>query len=385
MTRLLDSAPLLVRLKTPSHALRLLFLGLVFSLGIIVFGISGCGGGGGGDVGAEEISGTDEDYPDYMVGPPGKVLELTEPANPGYGVIVEIAPGQLDAYRTFYLTDDRFNVPVTPWLPAGFLSGSRRNEGAFAVKTSGDPPYEVEMTLTFPLSDTDAIAAPGEVLCAFYLDKAEERWRFVLPTAIAGNSMTVVTTYRETWNWGRVNVNELSREYLEPALQEQMSESEWAAILASIEDTRAQIETQNVSFTSCQSLRAIQGGLLATIKERARLDLLDAQPQFDGVCGSCDPLSSLFRSELEDFVEYNIRSWVYELAADHIDNIVVELAFRINLLIIDFQIRNMACDYSCVHEQAGIGFWVDFGEYYFAGGLQYMIEWYIYVSEMECP
>ena len=66
---------------------------------------------------------------DYLVGPEGAVLTLDDPNSPSYGVAVEVAPGELNQCRTFYLADDNLNVSVTPYLSSGFLSGPRRREG----------------------------------------------------------------------------------------------------------------------------------------------------------------------------------------------------------------------------------------------------------------
>lgn len=324
---------------------------------------------------------------DYLVGPEGAVLTIDDPNSPSYGVAVEVAPGELNQCRTFYLADDNLNVSVTPYLSSGFLSGPRRREGVFEIKTSGEPPYDAEITITIPLSDTDLNVGPGEVICAFYFDKIADSWRFVMPQSIDedAKTMTVVTTYREVWNWGRVDVQKMDRECLEAALKDRMGQSELAQIIADIEEIGNDIENENISFTSCTSLRNLQSGLLDTLRRSAEARLTAARSDIDPLCGICDPLSSQFEDELYVFIDNKMESWFMELLADNTNNIVVELALRLDVLICDLETRSLNCDYSCVYDELGIGFWLDFGEYEFARTLQYMIDWYISLTPgMNC-
>lgn len=359
---------------------------LVITLALII----GCSDGGSSSDESSQNEYRPEDDP-FMVGPPGAVLTIDDLDSPCYGLTVEVAPGELDDYRVFYLTDDYLNVPVTPYLPAGFLPGGRRHEGVFAVKTSGNPPYDVEMTITFPLSDVDINTATGEVFGAFYLDETVDdpdgRWRFVLPQTIDTDvmTMTLVTTYRQTWNWGRVDVADIDREYLEPALKERFGESEFAQILNRMDDIGNQVANEDPSYTSCTDLRALQIGLLEFLRQSAAERLVADQQYIDPTCGSCDPISDQFGSELFDFIEKKVDIWFVEMLADSAPNVVLEFYLRIQALIWNFEIMNMACDYECVHDELGIGFWLDYGEYHLAGGIQYMIDWYIWASGMNCP
>ena len=355
----------------------ILFLALFFSCG-------GGGGGGDGDSDGQDLELCDRDY---MVGPAGAVLTLDDPNSDCYGVTVEVAPGELNQCRTFYLADDNLNVTVTPYLPSGFLSGPRQWEGVFEIKTSGDPPYDAEITMTLPLSDTDLNVGPGEVLCAFYFDKAANAWRFVMPQSIdeTNKTMTVVTPYREVWNWGRVDVQKMDRATLEAALKDRMGQSALTEIIADIEKTANDIANTPASVTNCTSLRSLQSGLLESLKNSAATRLTAAKPSIDPLCGSCDPLSSQFAQELNEFIENKMEIWMMGLLADNVDSILVELALRLDVLICDFEIRSLACNYRCVHDELGVSFWLDFGEYQLARELQYMIDWYISLTPgMSC-
>jgi hypothetical protein len=276
-----------------------------------------CGGGGGGsssDNGDVEVCDSD-----YMVGPAGAVLTIDDPNSRCYGVKVEVAPGELNQCRTFYLADDNLNVSVTPYLSSGFLSGPRRREGVFEIKTSGDAPYDAEITMTLPLTDTDLIAEPGEVICAFYFDKATNSWRFVMPQSIDEDTkiMTVVTPYREVWNWGRVDVQKMDRARLEAAMKDRMGQSALAEIIADIEKIGNDIENENISVTSCTSLRRLQSGLLEILKQSAAARLMAVRPEIDPLCGTCDPLSNQFGHDLHVYIENKMEIWIMGLLADN--------------------------------------------------------------------
>ncbi len=346
--------------------------------------LSSCGGGGSSgssDNGDREICDSD-----YMAGPAGAVLTVDDPNSPSYGVKVEVAPGELDQCRTFYLAHDNLNVSVTPYLPSGFLSWPRRPEGVFEIKTSGGAPYDAEITMTLPLSDTDLNVGPGEVISAFYFDKTANSWRFVMPQSIDEDTktMTVVTTYREVWNWGRVDVQKMDRPRLEAALKDRIGQSALAEIIADIEKIGNDIEKENIS-TTCTGLRNLQSGLLETLRQSAAARLTAARPDIDPLCGSCDPLSNQFERELYSFIENKMEIWMMGLLADNVDNIVVEFALRLDVLICDLEIRSLNCNYRCVHDELGVGFWLDFGEYELAKVSQYMIDWYIALTPGICP
>lgn len=362
------------------------YSGLVF---IILFGFITIIGSSnsGGDPDYQPHGADNCDIDDDVAGPEGAVLKVDDPNSRSYGVTVEIAPGELDQCRTFYLAYDSLNVSLTPYLPSGFLSGPRRWEGEFEIKTSGDAPYAAEITITLPLSDRDLNVGPGEVICAFYFDKTADSWRFVMPQSIDedAKTMTVVTTYREVWNWGRVDVQNMDRECLEAALKDRMGQSSLVEIIASIEEISNDIENENISFTSCISLRSLQSGLLEFLRQAAESRLTAARPDIDPLCGLCDPLSSQFSDEIYDFIEYKAESWIMELLADNTNSILVELALRLDVLICDFEIRSLGCDYGCIYDELGVGFWLDFGEYELSRTLQYMIDWYISLTPgMNC-
>jgi len=318
-----------------------------------------------------------------MVGPPGALLQIDDPGSPCDGVQVAIAPFALPDYRWIWLTDDSFNVPVTPWLPAAFWDKPRTGEGAFALNTSGETPYDLEITITLPISGITV--ETGQVLCAFYHDEAANRWRFVLPQVVdpVAMTMTIVTTFRTTWNWGRVSVADLDREYLEPALLERMGGTAWAKVVDEIDATATAIDDANVSY-SCAGLRALQSGLLESVKQSAKADLLGYASSINGPCGVCDPLSDAFRDELGEFISLKLKIKLWELLADNNNNIVIEFACRLYVLVLDFETRQLACDYACVHRTAGGGFWVDYGLYQLAIGLQELIDWAIAVGAVPC-
>jgi hypothetical protein len=344
--------------------------------------------GGGGDSGGGGGGGFEACDSDYMVGPAGAVLTIDRIDSPSYGVTVEVAAGELDQCRTFYLADDNLNVSVTPYLTSGFLSGLRRREGVFEIKTSGGAPYEAEITMTLPLSDIDLDVGIGEVICAFYWDKTTDDWHFVMPQSIneVAKTMTVVTTYREVWNWGRVDVQSMDRARLEAAMKDEIGQSALAEFIADIEGLGNDIKEQNISVTNCSDLRWLQSQLLENLRQSASTRLTAAWPYIDPYCGSCDPLSSRFGQELQQFIENKMSIWMMGLLADHADNIVVEFALRVRVLILALEIRSFACNYRCVHDELGIGFWMDLGQYELAGALQYMIDWYIAVNPaMNCP
>jgi hypothetical protein len=341
---------------------------------MIACGLTACSGGG------EGFDYRPEDDP-RNVGPEGAFLQVDDPESPCDGVTVEVPAGAFPHYRTFYIAHDRLNITTTPWLPAGFSSSPRRREGAFDLKTAGDPPYDVELTLTFPVSDITAEA--GEVICAFYHDRDLDRWRFVMPESNDGTTMTVVTTYRRTWNWGKVDVSVLDLEYLEPALADQWGGSGWQELVDAVDSVADDVENENINL-SCASMRALQSGLLENLKQAAAARLQVHADELGTKCGTCDPLSAQFMDELGEFIDMKIETAFLELFADNVDSLVLELMARLQILVLDFEARALACDYGCVHDQLGFDFWIDLGVYYLAAGLQYMIDWGISVGAIPC-
>ncbi|MFH7321007.1 hypothetical protein ACHHRT_10420 [Desulfurivibrio sp. D14AmB] len=337
--------------------------------------LTGCGGGGGdvGGGGGDETTEYQPEDSDYMVGPPGAILKLDDPDGAGYGVIVEIAPGQLEEYRTFYLTDDRFNVFRTPWLPTGFLAWPRRDEGAFSIKTAGDPPYEVVMTMTFPLPDPPL--KEGEIFAAFYLDETGEtdRWRFILPNRIDENTFTLVTTYRQTWNWGRVKVNTVDKQYLEAAMNERVGEEQTADIAAMLEEIQNGIANVNFSSSYCEALSILHAVSFETIKQEAYEALISSP--IPSSCGSCDPVSPEFVADLREFIGKYLWLKFNEMAVGG----AVEFGWRLYIIYLYLDLLDQDCNYICVQGafeagEMGRSFWIDCGRYHIMAGLQGMIE-----------
>ena len=361
-------------------SMRLFFC--TFMIACVLALLLGCGGGSGDGA---SVSGVEDCYWDYMVGPAGAVLTIDDPDSPTYGLTVEVAPGELDICRTFYIADDNLNVSFTPFLPSGFLSWPKRNEGVFEIKTSGDPPYDAEITMTLPLSDTDLNVSPGQIICAFYFDKAVDSWRFVLPQSIdeVNKTMTVLTKYREVWNWGRVDLQKVDQACLESALKDQMGQSALAELISEIDGIIEDIENENISVSSCTSLRSLQSGLLETLRTGAEARLMAAD--INPICGLCDPLSKKFMDELKIYISNNFQIFWSEVFIESTRSIMLKFALQLNVLISYNEIWNLDCDFSCVWDELGIGFWLDFAEYHLAVALQYMIDYYIALTpSMNC-
>jgi hypothetical protein len=321
-----------------------------------------------------------EDSP-HHVGSEGALLQVEDPESSCHGVTVEVPAGVFPESRTFYIAHDRLNVTTTPWLPPGFSSGPRRREGAFDLKVAGDPPYDVELTMTFPVSDITA--ETGEVVCAFYHDRDADRWRFVMPETNDGSTITVVTNYRRTWNWGKVDVSKLDQEYLEPALVERFGASSWQELVDAAQSVADDIENENISL-SCASMRALQSGLLESLKQGAATRLEAHADALGSTCGECDPTSQQFIDELREYIDIKIDTALLELFADNVDNVVLELLFRLEILVLDFEARALACDYGCVHDERGFSIWLDLGVYFLATTLQYLIDWGIQMDIIRC-
>jgi len=184
----------------------------VFAVLFFVFSLSvlfSCGGGGGG-------GGSDDDEPappppaaaSLTIGTAGG--EITETGHAWtYGVKYVIAPGALTEDRVFstvYKPEGEHPEP-----PVGFTPYPNRH-GCTGLAVSGDQIYGRNLTISFPVRGMTVAAdeKPG----AIAYDSRLSKWIIVLPDSIDENTMTVSTTYRDYWMWGKIDLNVIASDYM---------------------------------------------------------------------------------------------------------------------------------------------------------------------------
>ena len=312
------------------------------------------------DYGAEDEAGCSG--PD-MIGPEGGIMEITDPGSALYGVKVQIPKDTLLSCRTLYIEDTY--VGTTPALPAGFESPCRGG-CVFDIETSGSQPVSMPMQISIPTSDFSV--GSGEVLCAFYYDDAKEKWQLSLPQEGNSGIMTINTTYKEHWSWGKVVLDEVDdMETLEHLLEHELGNNNWSVFAATIQD-RVNTITQDFE-PECSNLDALLNTLVEW-KYAAKENLERFNYDLGDTCGSCDLLAEDFLVDFwVDYVQPRMEIWITENIFYDVPTSLEELAFqihyRIAVLMLWDQIHSAPCDYQCLIDNS-TGIWDDFASYYLA-------------------
>jgi hypothetical protein len=151
-------------------------------------------------------------YPDTSfeteIGPEGGVIEVTDLGSSIYGFKIIIPEGALDRNATIIVDEDA----DAPSLSVGLESSNT------IIDIDTDVPLLKEIQLVFPQQSTSD--NEDKMLCAFYCDDFNLKWRVVFPESINDNSMTVNTLHFSYWGWGEVLLDEVEIETIEPVLDE---------------------------------------------------------------------------------------------------------------------------------------------------------------------
>jgi hypothetical protein len=318
-----------------------------------------CGGGGGGGRDAGEI-GDDSPTPPSPYGPVtigaagGEVTEMQE-TFPTYGVKYVIPAGALTEDRVFS-TWYKFSWERAK-LPDGFIPYPDQQSCPELV-VSGNKPYGLNLTISFPVKGMTVAA--NEKACAIAYDSRLSKWIIIVPNSVDANTMTVTTTYRDYWMWGKMNLDVIATEHLVGAVKERYGEEVWNNAISAIATAINTLNTLKVDRT-CQSWTNVRGDLQNLINGEKQM-LLNYQSQL-GSCGTCDLLSEQFGLDLTKYVTAKIAIFVSE----RWDEIMggtwlvglpfvgqVDFMFQLERFVAYAFLESMQCNYTCVTQKLGL-------------------------------
>ncbi|MBI5717031.1 MAG: hypothetical protein HZC37_05005 [Burkholderiales bacterium] len=317
-----------------------------------------CGGGG------------DSSPPDSSVGPEGGELAVN-PSDPAYGFKIVIPAGALSERRTIVI--DGFLAAYPPTLPGPGLH--RYAAGAVGLRTHGDKPYGLAMTVHAPLG-TMAMAA-GEIACLFGYDASTDTWHLMVPDAVARDAagsarISVTTTYHDYFAWGKVVLSEIPEVYLRQVVDARFGGGISAAAAAELARIAQRSEFAQVSPNRA-SLLAFRNGFLELFKQGQATYLLAEQAKL-GACGTaCDVLSDRFLDDAMSYAGNLIRIKWWSFFVGDISTIA-DVLMWIHLINLYAANERFPCNYKCVTETCGGTFWQVYAGYWFAVICQELID-----------
>ncbi len=318
-----------------------------FSFLVVLF-LMACGEDGGSP-GSSVLECEGED----IYGPAGGVIEITDINSAFYGLRIVIPAGALDECRSLYV-DEGFVSD----LPAGCAAYPNYN-AQFDLSTGGDKPYDLELEFYFPVTGM-AIGA-GEAPCAFGYDERAGKWNVIMPDAFDGATMTVRTTYRDKWMWGKMNLDVVSTDNLIGAMKEKYGEETWNSAISGIAEAIDVLKTLYVDHT-CQTWTRMRDVDLPDLIQEQENVLSSFQSQI-GQCGTCDLFSEEFGLDLSDYITAKtviLTSDLWNLFtggwAGYLPFLSeVDLFMKLDRLIALTFIESQTCNYACITKELGLG------------------------------
>ena len=342
-------------------------VGLKTSIILVLLLLSACGGDDG-----SPGSIVDECVGEDLYGPEGGVIEVTDADSEFYGLRIVVPAGALDHCRSLYVDEAFVSFP-----PRGCI-GFPDQDAQFALSTGGDKPYGLELEFYFPV--TGMVIEPGESPCAFGYDNRAKKWKVILPDGFDGTTMTVKTTYHDTWMCGKIDLDVVSSEDLIGAMEEQYGEEMWNSVIDGVVEAIDVLETLYVDRT-CPTWTRMRDVDLPDLIQTQKDILLSYQSQID-TCGTCNLFSLEFGLDLSAY----ILARVTILASDLWDVFFGDWAGYMPFLShVDFfmsmerfiaisYIESQECDYSCVTEELGLDVYSTYALHHVYMVTQYMVD-----------
>ena len=306
-----------------------------------------------------------------LFGPEGGTIEITDVSSEFNGLRIVIPADALDDCRSLYV-DEGF----VSFLPKGCI-GYPDQDAQFNLMTGGDEPYGLELEFHFPV--TGMVIEPGETPCAFGYDDRAEKWKVILPDRFDGTTMTVKTTYHDTWMWGKIDLDVVSSENLVGAMKEQYGEETWNSVIGGIVEAIDVLETLYVDRT-CQTWTRMRDVDLPDLIQTQKNILVSYQSQIEK-CGTCNLFSLEFGLDLSGY----LLAQTVILTADLWDLFIGDWAgfmpflshldFFINMerfIAISF-IESQECDYPCVTRELGLDVYSTYALHLVYMVTQYMV------------
>lgn len=330
------------------------------SLVLVLLLLSACSGddnspGTPGGGGADDCVGVN------LFGPEGGTIEISDPASFLEGLSIVVPAGALDHCRSLYVDQG-----YAAWPPLGCI-GYTRQDDQFKLGTGGEKPYGLELVFHFPV--TGMVVEEGETPCAFGYDNRTEEWNVILPDTFDGITMTVTTTYHDTWMWGKIDLSDVSTESLTGAMEEQYGDVMWNSVIGGVIEAIDVMETLYVD-RSCDTWIRVRDVDLPPLIGTQR-DLLVSYQSMIDTCGICNLFSLDFGLDLSAY----LLARVAILSSDLWDAFLGEYAGYMPFLSdVDFYmamqrfvavsfIENQECDYPCVLNEAGLAVYSTYALY----------------------
>jgi len=309
--------------------------------------------------------------PDNSMGPEGGVMEVTDPGSDIYGVKVEIPKGTLLSCRTLYI-DETTGYRGTS-LGAGLrpICEPRLDRCVFDIETSGSPPVSMPMKMSFPTGEISV--GSGEILCAFYYDDAKGKWQIALPEEVDNDKMTINTTYKKLWSWGKVVLAEVEIETLEPLLDEMFGPDYVGGLEATIETTIGNEIVQLITwFRNYCDNRFEIGNFIKDIKEGAKTRAEGYLQIVNNECmvwGPNPTISDIFYG-IDEIIEIHVQYIGQSIVAEMLD--IVPYIGSVLSIVVKAQVEavykqrlgNLRDDYICIFTEADSELWLNVGLYY---------------------
>lgn len=313
----------------------------------------------------------DECDGENLYGPAGGEIEITEENSFLYGLRVVIPAGALEECRSFWVDDCWL-----PSLPLGCIAYPTGHT-QFNLETGGDKPYGLELEFFFPVEYLEV--KEGESPCAFGYDRRVSEWKVILPDVYDGNTLWVRTTYLDSWNWGKIDLDKVSPENLSDAMKEQYGETEWNSAIAGINQAAELLKTLYVD-SSCDTWITMRDDYLPELIQQQRNILESYQSQID-ICGDCNLLSPEFGLTLSEYILAKIVVLATDLWSLFTGGWFGFMPFlgEANMLINCERLMAMAiiedsvCDFPCVTEKVGYSVYTTYALHYVYMVTHYMV------------
>lgn len=323
---------------------------IVFLFVFCLSALLGCGSGNDFDL----SSGWSMPDNSVTIGAAGGEASVKDSSSPIYGAKVVVPAGALTQNRSFEMDEKFFRYP----LPDGFIPYPSK-DGCFELIVSGEKPYGLNLTISFPVKGMTVAA--NEKPSAIVYDSRVSKWIILTPDYIDANTMTVATTYRDYWMWGKMNLDKIDTDYLIGAVKERYGEAMWYSAIDSIATAINTLNTLRVDRT-CQTWTTLRDTTLPNLITNEKTILLDYQSKLGSSCGTCDLFSTQFGFELSKY----LLARTVIISADIWDLLTSGRAGYLPVLgdidlLIDLErfialcfIESQQCQYSCVTQKLGL-------------------------------
>lgn len=308
--------------------------------------------GGGDDVDLD--SGWSMPDNSVTIGAAGGEVSEKDSSSAIYGAKVVVPAGALTENRSFEMDEKFFRYP----LPDGFTPYPSK-DACFELIVSGDKPQGLNLTISFPVKGMTVAA--NEKPSAIVYDSSVSKWIILTPDHIDADTMTVSTTYRDYWMWGKMDLDKIDTDYLIGAVKERYGEAMWTSVIDSIATAVNTLNTLRVDRT-CQTWTTLRDTTLPNLINQEKTILLDYQSKLGSSCGACDLFSAQFGFELSKYIVAQsviLSADIWNLLTSGKAGFLpvlgdIDMLINMERFIAVLFIESQQCQYSCVTQTLGL-------------------------------